>query len=258
MTKQTILSIPSLECLAKNKTILNVSDISIKTGELNAIIGPNGAGKSTLLKAVSGDIRLEGKIFFHDRDLKTWPAYERARHIGVLPQSSALSFPFSAHEVVALGLTPLSLSAREAARSIKNQMEDTGCWHLSEKPYPMLSGGEKQRVQLARVLLQLSQAELPPLLLLDEPTSAQDLGQQHSILTLVKALCDERGYGVMAILHDLNQVLRYCDSCYVLGNGRVKHEGSPSKCLSPSNIEAVWGYRPEMSVRDSLSRTLLF
>ncbi len=246
MMKQTILTIPSLKCLAKNKTILSVSDITIKTGELSAIIGPNGAGKSTLLKAVSGDTRPEGQIFFHGRDLKTWPAYERARHLGVLPQSSAISFPFSAHEVVALGLTPLSLSAREAARSIKAHMEDTGCWQLSEKPYPMLSGGEKQRVQLARVLLQLSQAQEPPLLLLDEPTSAQDLGQQHSILKLVKALCDDRGYGVMAILHDLNQVLRYCDYCYVLGDGTIQLKGNPSECLSPSNVEAIWGYRPDL------------
>ena len=240
-----MLSIPNLRCKAGKKTILSVNNFQLDAGQFNAIIGPNGAGKSTLLKAISGDIPSSGRINLHGLNLSKWTALERARHVGVLPQSSQLSFPFTAAEVVALGLTPLSLSQREATLGIQQEMKRTDCNHLADKPYPLLSGGEKQRVQLARVLLQLSQATKAPLLLLDEPTSAQDLGQQHSLLTLTRKLCQENSYGVLAIFHDLNQVLHYCDHCYLLNAGELQQQGKPSECLTPQQIESYWGYRPE-------------
>lgn len=240
-----MLTISSLVCSAGDTTLLSVQGLELSEGAFNAVIGPNGAGKSTLLKALSGDIPYRGNILLHDLDLNQWSPLERARHIGVLPQSSQLSFPFSAFEVVALGLTPLSLGQRAAREQVKAEMKRTDCLHLADMPYPQLSGGEKQRVQLARVLLQLSQATKAPLLLLDEPTSAQDLGQQHALLSLTQELCQKRGYGALAILHDLNQVLHYCHHCYVLNHGALQLQGKPTDCLTPNEIETHWGYRPE-------------
>ncbi|MFT5720052.1 MAG: iron complex transport system ATP-binding protein [Motiliproteus sp.] len=240
-----LLELSQVSCELYGKTLLNIDKLAIMKGEFYGLLGPNGAGKSTLLKVISGDLHSQGHIYFHGQSLNTFPALERARHLAVLPQASQLTFSFSAQEVVSLGLTPLSLNRRDAERAVRLEMLATDCLHFADRSYPSLSGGERQRVQLARVLLQLSQATSTPLLLLDEPTSAQDLGQQHSILQLSKHLCSERGYSVVAILHDLNQVLRYCDRCCVLNNGVMTHEGKPNELLTNEMIESTWQYRPQ-------------
>ena len=183
----------------------------------------------------------------HDLELERWDAPARARHLAVLPQSSQLSFAFTAEEVVALGATPLVLGWRELQREVRRVMDLAACANLADKAYPRLSGGEKQRVHFARVLLQLSQAVRPPLLMLDEPTSAQDLGQQHAMLDTVRSLCHESGFGVVAVLHDLNHAIRYADRCTVLDAGRIVREGAPAYILTPDCIQSFWGYRPELA-----------
>lgn len=228
-----------------NKTLLDNVSLELRTGNVCGLLGPNGAGKSTVLKAISGDIPATGTITFHDKRLSDWNSIERARHLAVLPQSSQLTFPFSAREVVALGLTPLSVSRTQAEQLIKEKMYAADCLSFSERAYPSLSGGERQRVQLARVLLQLSKAEQAPLLLLDEPTSAQDLGQQHNILALTQELAKAHGFGIVTILHDLNQVLKYCDDCYLLDQGQVRAHGAPEDILSNKCIREYWQYEPE-------------
>lgn len=221
---------------------LQIDHWQTSAGELHALLGCNGAGKSTLLRCLAGELQHGGTVSLHDRDLLHWPSSERARHLGVLPQSSQLSFSFSAAEVVALGATPLKLGWRQLPEAIRAMMELTECAHLASQAFPSLSGGEKQRVQLARVLLQLSQAQQSPFLLLDEPTSAQDLHQQHLLLTLVRDLCTERGYGVVAILHDLNHALRYAHLCSVLHQGQLSCQGHPDIILTPDTVARHWRY----------------
>jgi len=240
-----MLTLESLHCDIDGKRLLDIDRFTIEAGKLCGLLGANGAGKSTLMKVISGDMPSRGRIALHGRELSEWPALDRARHLAVLPQASQLSFPFNAEEVVALGLTPLSLSRAAGLRQVKHFMQQTDCAHFAERSYLSLSGGERQRVQLARVLLQLSQADDVPLLMLDEPTSAQDLGQQHNILQLARELCEQQGYGAVAILHDLNQVLRYCDYCCLLKDGRITHEGPPTELLTSDIIESHWQYRPE-------------
>ena len=240
-----MLTMKSLVCDVQQKRLLDINHLSIDSGGLYGLLGANGAGKTTLLKVISGDMPYEGELNFHGKALREWPALIRARHLSVLPQASQLSFPFNAQEVVSLGLTPLSISQREGREQVRSYMQQCDCWQFAERSYLSLSGGERQRVQLARVLLQLSQAEQVPLLLLDEPTSAQDLGQQHNILNLAKQLCEEKNYGVVAILHDLNQVIRYCQRCCLLQAGKITHEGPPTDLLSNDVVEAHWQYRPE-------------
>lgn len=156
-----------------------------------------------------------------------------------------------------MGLTPLSMSATTARARLRDVMRMTQCEQMAEQFYPSLSGGERQRVQLARVLLQLSQAEQAPVLLLDEPTSAQDLGQQHHLLALVRELCSSQNYTAVAILHDLNQVMHYSDHCVLLENGRVAATGAPPEVLTRDSIEAHWGYRPALLSREG-QRHLFF
>ena len=241
-----MLRLHQVRCYSAKQCLAEVDQIELHAKHFFALLGPNGAGKTSLLKAISGDANYTGKAEFHGKALSHWLPLDRARHLGVLPQNSTLNFPFSAAEVVAMGLTPLSLTRQEGNQQIKLKMQQTHCAHLADQPYPSLSGGEKQRVHLARVLLQVSQAEQAPLLLLDEPTSAQDLGQQHQILELIKNLCHQQEYGVLAILHDLNQVLRYCDSCGVMWQGKLDAKGPPEEVLVAETIQRYWQYQPQI------------
>ncbi len=227
---------------------LHVEQWVARAGQFHALLGCNGAGKSTLLRLVAGEIAYTGAVLLHGTELDAWAPQPRARHLAVLPQSSQLSFGFNAEEVVALGATPLRLSWREQATAVRRVMELAHCGNLAGQSYPRLSGGEKQRVHLARCLLQLSQADHSPLLLLDEPTSAQDLGQQHALLRRVRELCQQSGYGVIAVLHDLNQALRYAHQASLLDAGRLVGEGTPEMLLTPERVQAFWGYPVERVV----------
>lgn len=241
-----MLEISNLCYQKKGRRLLEIEQLDIKTAAITALLGPNGAGKSTLLKVICGDYSYQGLLSFHGRNLNQWPNLQRARHIAFLPQSSDLSFPFTAAEVVSLGLIPLSLSRRSGKHLVKEKMMLTDCWYLADRSYTALSGGEKQRLHLARVLVQLSQAEQRPLLLLDEPTSAQDLNHQHKILTMIRELAESQDYSVLAVLHDLNHALRYCHYSTVVSNGEIVFSGRPDEVLRPSIIESVWQYRPEL------------
>lgn len=252
-----MLTMHNLRCQIAGKTRLQIDTLNLSAGQLSAVIGANGAGKTTLFHAISGERRYAGEVRLHGRLLSAWAPLQRARHMAVLPQASQLSFPFTAQEVVAMGLTPLSMSATTARARLRDVMRMTQCEQMAEQFYPSLSGGERQRVQLARVLLQLSQAEQAPVLLLDEPTSAQDLGQQHHLLALVRELCSSQNYTAVAILHDLNQVMHYSDHCVLLENGRVAATGAPPEVLTRDSIETHWGYRPALLVREG-QRHLFF
>lgn len=230
---------------------LAIESWDVAAGALSVVLGTNGAGKSTLFSVLGGDTPFNGEVRFHGRDLRQWPDAARARHIGVLLQQTQLAFAFTAEEVVGLGLTPLTLSWRDGQRLVRSVMQRTDTAHLAHRAYPELSGGERQRVNLARVLLQLSQAESTPLLLLDEPTSAQDLGHQHALLRLARELAKEENYAVVAILHDLNQALEYGHRCLVLDRGVVAKEGVPLEVLEPALVARYWGYRPERMAGDA-------
>ena len=255
-----ILTIKGLSVSVGSKELLNIEHLTASSGEFIALLGANGAGKTTLFKSITGEMKSASvdvdPVTLHQQGIKKWSSVELARHMAVLPQSSQLTFPFTVKEVVALGLIPLSASKQEGIRLVEDAMLKTDTTQFSERIYTHLSGGERQRVHLARVLVQLSQAEDKPLLLLDEPTSAQDLGQQHQILKLAQALCHEKGWTVIAILHDLNQAIRYCDQVWLLEQGSLMSEGSPEAVLTEDRIDQVWGYRPNI-LRSETGQTIL-
>ncbi len=243
-----VLRIESLSMVHGSSFGLSIDHWRTSQGQFHALLGRNGAGKSSLLKCIAGELAYSGSIRFHDLDLKHWDTMVRARHLAVLPQASQLNFSFSAAEVVALGATPLAMSWRDVQAEVRRVMNLAQCEHLRDAAYPGLSGGEKQRVHFARCLLQLSQAEQPPLLLLDEPTSAQDLGQQHTLLQQVRRLSEQAGYTVVAVLHDLNQALRYAHRASLLDAGRLVGEGEPESLLTPERVQVFWGYPAERVV----------
>jgi iron complex transport system ATP-binding protein len=233
-----MLNLKQLKVVIDDKQLLNIEDFTANAGELISVLGRNGAGKSTLFKSICGETSSTGKRYFHQQAMTAWPKQKLARHLAVLPQTSTLSFSFSVREVVALGLIPLSISRAQG-------LALTDTLRFAQRSYLGLSGGERQRVHLARVLVQLSQAEQSPLLLLDEPTSAQDLAQQHQLLQLVKTLCSEKNYSALVIMHDLNLSMRYSDKICILENGMLVAQGKPGQVLTTESIEQQWRYQSQ-------------
>ncbi|MFB2637645.1 heme ABC transporter ATP-binding protein [Shewanella bicestrii] len=244
--ERTQLSVDRLSYAIGDKAVLKDICVQFQPGSVTALLGPNGAGKSTLLKALCQEIpAARGSIQLGHCPLADWPRSELAKSLAVLPQHASLTFPFKVNEVVAMGLYPLTLSQQAGQHLVTKWLTEVEILHLAQRSYPTLSGGEKQRVQLARVLTQLSQSPFPPILLLDEPTLALDLAQQHKVLALAKNLAHKHAYTVIVVLHDLNQAARYSDRVIVLKQGEIVSEGSAKEALSAEIIRQVWDYEPE-------------
>jgi iron complex transport system ATP-binding protein len=214
-------------------------DLDVAGGELVAIVGPNGAGKSTLLGALAGDRPLwRGAVTLRGRDVRTTSVAELARLRAVLPQHSQLSLGFTALEVVQLAGPQIN---RARAR---RTLADVELDKLADRAYPSLSGGEQQRVQLARVLAQLA-ASPGSALLLDEPTSALDPRHQQLVLGLARRAADA-GHPVVVVLHDLTLAARWSDRVLLLAAGRVAANGPPAEVLTPRHLELAYAVRFEV------------
>ncbi|MFT7129305.1 MAG: iron complex transport system ATP-binding protein [Gammaproteobacteria bacterium] len=240
-----MLQLIDLKVCVDDRTLLDVDNFALLEGEVFSVLGKNGAGKSTLFKAICGDMASMGCRIFHQRNIRDWSRRSLARHLAVLPQSSQLNFPFSVREVVSLGLIPLNISRKSGQQLVNDKLELTDTIRFADRPYLNLSGGERQRAHLARILVQLSQAEQAPLLLLDEPTSAQDLAQQHQLLQLVSSLSKDNHYSTLLIIHDINMASLYSDRVGIIDREELSIVGSPQTILTPDLIEDIWGYRPQ-------------
>ncbi len=226
-----------------------LEDISLRVipGNVLAVVGPNGAGKSTLRKALCGDTQLSGgEVFMNGRALADWSLLERAQVRAVMPQDSTLNFPFTVLEVVLMGRTP-HLKGAEGVHDYEiahAALEAVEAGHMEERLYLTLSGGERQHVQLARVLTQVweKSAGVDRYLLLDEPTSNLDLSHQHSTLMVARRFAHE-GVGVLVILHDLNLAAQYADRVVMLNKGRMVNYGTPSEVFTHEAIYETFALR---------------
>ncbi|MDN3612518.1 heme ABC transporter ATP-binding protein [Vibrio ostreicida] len=240
--KKVVLSGRNLSMRFANQTVLDKLDIDIRAGEVTALLGPNGAGKSTLLKLLCGEIPSEHHVSYFGQPKQLWTASDLAKHVAMLPQHSTLNFPFLAQEVVELGAIPLGIRKKETQQLAQQYMKMTGVDHLAERVYPALSGGEKQRLHLARVLVQLAHSGQDKILMLDEPTSALDLAHQHNTLKMARRLADENNTAVVIVMHDLNLAAQYSDRLVILHHGRLVCDAEPWQALTPAMIEKVYGY----------------
>ncbi|ELI5734460.1 heme ABC transporter ATP-binding protein [Vibrio fluvialis] len=240
------------------RTVLNEIDIEIRSGEVTALLGPNGAGKSTLLKLLSGELDSRAPIHVFGQTREMWSPSDLARHVGLLPQSSSLSFPFTAQEVVELGAIPLNASQQETRRLARHYMTKTDVIHLADRLYPALSGGEKQRLHLARVLTQLHQGGRQKILMLDEPTSALDLAHQHNTLRIARDLARNEACAVVVVLHDLNLAAQYSDRLVLLHQGKLVCDAPPRQALNSELIERVYGYRAIVAPHPQLDFPMVY
>jgi iron complex transport system ATP-binding protein len=227
------------------KPLLQGVSLTLGAGEVLAVVGPNGAGKSTLLRTLCGDLRPSaGELSLNGRRLHDWSPRELAERRAVLLQTSPLSFAFTALEVVLLGRVAGSAGwaiSGDDERRARAILQRVGLRDFPDRLYPTLSGGEQQRVQLARILFQLepSRGRHPQTLFLDEPTANLDLEHQRATLELCKGLA-AGGTCVLVVLHDLNLAARYADRVLVLSGGKVAALAAPDDALSPALIEDVF------------------
>lgn len=222
--------------------ILNDVSVAIKPGQITAILGPNGAGKSTLLKCLTafhqpnnGTVLLEGK------PLEDYSLDSLSRKRAVLSQSGHIGFPFTGFEIAMMGRNPYVSkgSPDRDAEVVRVALESVDAWHLKDRIFPTLSGGEQQRIQLARVLAQLWEQE-NAYLFLDEPTLALDLKHQYQIFNLACKLARNKTFAVCVILHDLGLAMRYADYSILMKWGKIFASGPTSSMLVNENIMHVF------------------
>ena len=215
------ISATDVGVIIDGRAILSGVTIDIVAGEVLALVGPNGAGKSTLLGVLGGDVRQNtGLVEVDGRDIHSYRHLELARLRSVLTQENQVSFPFTVAEVVAMGRSPWARTplADDDDAAIEEALQAADVVHLQKRRYTTLSGGEKARVSLARVLAQRSRT-----VFLDEPTAALDLRHQEEVMSCARSLASE-GVAVVVVLHDLSLAAAYADRIALIAHGSLRHD----------------------------------
>lgn len=235
-----MLEVNSLSVSYGKRKVLEDINLLVEPGEILVIIGPNGAGKSTLIRAISGTLPHEhGSVLVDGKDISILNASQRARQIAVVPQARNLPVSFTVYQSVLLGRTPylgwMGMTGEKDQQLAQIALERTSCSDLSERPVGELSGGEQQRVLLARAL-----AQNTSVLLLDEPTTHLDLQHQSGLLNLVRDLASRQKLAVLMALHDLNLASIYADRVVLLVAGQIRKTGTPSEVLTEEVLTGVY------------------
>ena len=232
------------------KAILKHVSMQVEAGQIVVVIGPNGAGKSSALKAMSGDyVPDHGQVTLNERVMTDLCHTQLAQLRAVMTQGYELSFPFSVKEVIEMGAFAFAdqLSCAEHHKMMEQVIQLVDVESLLTRAFTVLSGGEQQRVQLARVLLQLLPAlekkriehTGTPYLLIDEPTASLDLFHQYQVMDIAKKMANQ-GAGVVAVLHDLSLAASFADYIYVMQKGAVVAKGTPEQVLEPTLLQSVY------------------
>lgn len=253
-----LLNILGVTCGYGASYVLKDASLQVKSGDFVGIVGPNGSGKSTLLRTISRVLQpLHGKVLLEDEDIYSMSSRKVAKKMAVVTQEQGLDFPFSVRDVVMMGRIPhLKRFEREGLKDqavVEKAMELTDISLLADRQVNELSGGEKQRVLIARAL-----AQEPSILLLDEPTSYLDLNYQIEIMELLVSLRWEYGLTIIMVLHDLNLASRYCDYLLVVKDGKIHAGGTPNQVITAKLIKEVYGCEVRVECPNSMERPYIF
>ncbi len=235
-----MLKIENLSVRYASRRILEDVSLHVEAGEIVALIGPNGAGKSTLIRAVSGVVPVEsGEISIDGTNLRRLSTVERARQLAVVPQARNLPPAFTVYESILLGRTPylgwFGRAGPEDHERVQHALERTQMVALAERRVGELSGGEQQRVLLARAL-----AQDTPVMLLDEPITHLDLQHRERLVRLIRELTVQKQLAILMVLHDLNLAGMYADRIALLVEGRIEAVGTPSEVLTEATLSRVY------------------
>ncbi|MDN5288808.1 MAG: Hemin import ATP-binding protein HmuV [Mucilaginibacter sp.] len=243
--------------IGQAKLLKDIS-FSIKSGEMVAVLGANGAGKSTLLKLIAGANRpASGSISLHGRPLHHYSSAELAHIRTVLSQQNVVSLPFEAKEIVMMGRYPHYKNNPTAKDNdiVHTVMEATGVYSLADRSYPTLSGGEQQRVQLARALAQVWE-QPNALLLMDEPVAGMDILYQQQTLSILKSMAQKR-FMVISILHDMNLAAQYADRIIMLKHGRKWYDGTPAEVLNQKSVYEIFEIESDVFTNPATLKQLI-
>lgn len=235
-----------------NRQILNKVGLHAEKGQFVGIIGPNGSGKTTLVKTINRIIKPDsGSITIDGRNMTDMNSIEIAKNIAMVSQVISINFEFTVEDVILMGRTPYIKGGEthEDREIVQDAMEKTKILHLKDRFVTQLSGGELQKVIIARAL-----AQKPKILLLDEPTSHLDITNQIDILNLVKN-ASRKGMLVIAVIHDLNLAAYYCDKICLIRDGDMISTGSPEEVLTPTNIKTTYNIDVEV-ISNSITNSL--
>ena len=226
----------------QDRAVLCDVSLSVERGEMIAILGPNGSGKTTLLKLFSAVLHGQGAVKINDRDIEAYGRRDLSKLFAVVAQESRVNFPYTVAEVVLMGRasyhSPFVLEGKKDLEIARASMDLTDSLSFADRYLHELSGGEKQRVMIARAL-----AQEPEILLLDEPSAFLDLKHQVQVFELLCRLNRERGLTIVAALHDLNLAALFFPRLVMLREGQIYRDGSPSAVLTEKTIDEVYGIR---------------
>lgn len=232
-----------------DRVVLHGLSLTVESGEMLGLIGPNGSGKTTLIKILSAVLRGHGEVRLNGAKIETYGRRELSRIFAVVQQEIRINFPYTAAEIVLMGRASrhgsFALEGEKDLDIARASMELTDTRALADRYLHELSGGEKQRVMIARAL-----AQEPEILLLDEPSAFLDLKHQVQVFELLRRLNRERGMTLVAALHDLNIAALFFPRLIVLRDGQIYRDGSPAEVLTEATIEEVYGVRVRVE-RDS-------
>ncbi|WP_338874473.1 heme ABC transporter ATP-binding protein [Spirosoma sp. SC4-14] len=236
-----MLEVNNISYQIRNRQLLDRVSFRANSGELVAIVGANGAGKSTLLKLCTHELKPSmGEIRLRNKPLQHYSEKDLAQFRAVLPQQNAVAFPFLVSELVLMGRYPhFELHPSELDYALAEMaLKKVGMWEFASRVFTTLSGGEQQRVQLARVLAQIWNVH-EGILFLDEPTTGLDLLHQHQMLELAREFT-QKGFCIVVILHDLNLAAQYADQIVMLRAGRIEAIGHPQNVITVDTIKRVF------------------
>lgn len=227
-----------LSCRLGGHEVLHQVSLDIRRGKVLALVGPNGAGKSTLLGVLSGDIPLHaGSAALFGQPINQWSPKALAQHRSVLLQHNEVSFAFTVRDVIEMGRSPWwnKGSAERDHKIVADAVRATDTEHLLDRTFITLSGGEKARVSLARVLAQSTEV-----VLLDEPTAALDLRHQEEVMSLARELA-KSGRTVVVVVHDLSLAAAYADEIALIDGGRLAAHGTPEDVITAAQVKETYG-----------------
>ena len=239
-------------------TALQDVSLEVDSGEILALIGPNGAGKTTLMRAVSGVLPARsGEVLVSGTDIRHLSISQRARLLAVVPQARQMGGAYTVEQAVMMGRTAymswLGRYSQSDLDAVQLALQQTGLVEFAGRSIASLSGGEQQRVLLARAL-----AQATPVLLLDEPTNHLDLHHQVSLLALVRQLALEKKLAVMVAMHDLNQAASFADRVALLVDGRLHSIGKPQQVITPENIQTAYHTTVEILPHPRTGKPVIF